>query len=119
MTGKASKVTLKSLQSEMNNIKEELESVKTELRYVKNELADVKDKQRKVNGNEQMKTIETVNIENNFTSKICNICVEIYNLKRDLMLHVKEKHPKKVICKSCDEIFYKNSDLEEQIKSNQ
>ena len=69
----------------MNNIKEELESVKTELRDVKNELADVKDKQRKVKCNEQMKTIETVNIDNNFTSKTCNICEKIYNSKRDLM----------------------------------
>ena len=33
------------------------------------------------------------------------------------MVHVKEKHLKKIRCISCEEIFDKNSDLEEHVKS--
>ena len=65
-----------------------------------------------------MKTTEAVNIKNDCKTKTSNICEENFNSKRDLLLHLKENHPKRVRCKSCVEIFDKNSDLEKHIKAN-
>ena len=115
MTGKTSKATVKTLQIELNNIKEELTTVKTELDDVKNELAEVKENQRKVANMEE--AIEETNTENERNFKKCKICDNSFKLKREFLLHLKENHPIKVKCKSCEEIFDKNSDLEEHIRT--
>ena len=106
MTGKTQKATLKTLQVELNNIKEELVTVKTELSGVKNELAEVKNSQKREKETNQPN--ERINFED---VKNCNICGKIFDSKRELLLHVKEKHTKQVKCKSCEDKFEKNSDL--------
>ena len=113
MTAKAPKVTLKSLQNEMRIIKEELETFKDEANSVKKELAEVKDELMKIKDKEQLNVFESRILNDELK---CNSCANEFNSQKDLKLHVKEKHPRKIKCKLCEELFNKNSELEMHIE---
>ena len=112
MTAKIQKVTLKGLQSELFALRIELQTVKDDLKKVMVELIDVKERKEDTTSDGAVRIGEMVGKQ----IKICKICEKTFKLKKDLLLHVKNEHPREIKCKTCDDIFTKSSDLELHIK---
>ena len=112
MSSKNAKMTLKSLQNEVN---EKISILTEELNNVKKELTDVK---------EELEICKSGTV-NNYNQKdksekllSCNECDMAFKAKKDLKEHLQACHVRKVKCKICDESFDKNCHLEEHIKEN-
>ena len=116
MAVKTPKVSLKSLQSEVNIFKDLLKNTTKELFEVKEELNHVKKEVNKLKANDFVQKIEqTIGSE---TNEKCRICDKTFNSRIKLRRHYIENHRQKIKCKLCDETFEKNCDLEEHIKIN-
>ena len=115
MAASKTKVSLKSLQSEVNFFMDELKATKDELNVVKKELKAATDeiKLLKEVKNPKTKRSGTENSENEIK---CNKCDNAFRSRKSLKVHIAENHEKKITCKSCDETFGKNSDLELHVK---
>ena len=115
MAAKNPKLTLKSLQTEMNVLKEQLESVKDELCYVKEELKELKSESQleKPKINHSTKNRQEESSGRRF---ICRACDNPFDSKKSLKVHIKASHPQTIKCKLCEETFGQNSDLERHIK---
>ena len=114
MTTKIQKVSLKSLQADVNLFKDEFEATKKELIDVKKELKLVKEEVRLLKENE---------FENSRSTKrkseenvMCKICEKSLSSKKNLKIHNLEYHKRQIKCKTCPESFEKNCDLEVHIK---
>ena len=116
MAVKNSKVSLKSLQAEINIFRELLENTTKELAEVKEELNHVKKEVTKLNANyfvqnnEQKKSYET--------NEKCKMCDKSFSSRKNLKIHYNENHRQQIKCKFCDETFEKNCNLEEHIRKN-
>ena len=117
MTAKNSKLSLKSLQTEMNVLREELKGVKDELNNVKEELKELKIVTSKERKEENLNTYKSQERSSESDVK-CKNCDKTFNSKKDLKLHTKRDHPQEIKCKLCDNVFERNSDLEVHIKEN-
>ena len=107
------KLSLKSLQQQINVMTEEVKEVNSKLADVENELNHVKEELKLLKDKETVETTE----ENNFN---CQICDETFTTKQNLKSHMRSTHSDttKIKCKFCDNVFEKNSDLENHIKRN-
>ena len=106
------KITLKSLQAEVNlfrgelrNIKEELSVAKNELKSVKKEMSDLKDEYSK-----KEQGIQEINWS-------CKSCESSFNSKKLLKKHMQTEHTKTIYCRFCPETFEKNCELEIHMKT--
>jgi uncharacterized C2H2 Zn-finger protein len=117
---KGTKVTLKSLQAEVNIFKEELKVTKDELNDVKKELKEVKDEIKLLKEEGSMKNPEMISRKKRSSESElkCKICDNAFGSRKSLKMHVVANHVQKIKCKSCEEIFAKNSDLELHAKRN-
>ena len=114
MAVKNSRITLKSLQIEVNKFKEELKSNKTELAEVKEELKNVKNELKHYKDKETGE-IPKGKSEEEFGCKICDVS---FISKKSLKMHIQSDHRHKIKCESCDQTFKKNCDLESHIERN-
>ena len=112
MAVKLPKITLKSLQTELNVFREELKITRKELEDVKEELKNVKD--------ERKSEKETVEDPKGISEKefSCKICDQSFRSKKTLKYHNQSNHNKLIKCKSCDKTFENNCDLELHINEN-
>ena len=106
------KISLKSLQLEINDIKEELKSANKELKEVKEELKELKREKQEGNTNIQNKKDEL----NMIPQFLCTKCEESFQSKKVLKAHMKTVHPKVVKCNVCEETFDENFNLELHIR---
>ena len=103
MAVKTPKVSLKSLQSEVNIFKDLLKNTTKELVEVKEELNHVKKEVNKLKANDFVQKIEqTIGSE---TNEKCRICDKTFNSRINLKRHYIENHRQKIKCKLCDETF--------------
>ena len=116
MTAKNSKVTLKTLQAEVNLLREELRDTKKELIEVKEELDSAKTEIKYLkahgfaeNGEKSGKSVDLIN---------CKACENSFSSKKNLKIHSLETHKQPIKCKSCEETFDKNCDFEVHIQIN-
>ena len=111
MSAPKPKVTLKSLQFDVNIFKEELKATKEELNHVKKDLKAATD---------EIKLLKEVRIpkrpENTENDIECTLCDNAFGSRKSLKVHIASNHKKKITCKSCDETFVKNSDFELHVK---
>ena len=107
MTAKIAKLSLKSLQRQINDMAEEVKEVKSELADVKKELEHAK---------EELKLWKTT--EESKLKVTCQVCDMNFQAMKDLKVHIRSNHTAKIKCKLCDEVFKKNSDLEMHIEQN-
>ena len=112
MTSKTQKVTVKSLQSELFALRFELQTVKDDLIKVMAELKSVKERKEDTTSDGAVKMGKKYGKQ----IKSCKVCEKTFQFKIDLLLHIKDEHPKEMKCKTCDDIFTKSSDLELHIK---
>ena len=112
MAVKLPKMTMKSLQIELNLFKEELKITRKELEGVKEELNDVKEERK---NEKEAVDYPKLNSDNEFS---CKICDQTFRLKKTLKKHNQSNHTELTQCKSCDKTFRKACDLELHIKDN-
>lgn len=117
MIAKSSKLTLKSLQTEMNVLREELKSVKNELNSAKEELKEVKRVTRIEKTEENLNTNKSQERSDGSDVK-CENCDKTFNSKKDIKMHSKRVHLPEIKCKLCENIFERYCDLEVHIKAN-
>ena len=115
MTAKNPKLSLKSLQDEVNLLRDELGITKVELVEVKEELDSVKRvmkyyREKELIANNAHTSSETI--------VKCKICDNSFTSKKNLKKHNLEKHKQHIKCTSCSETFEKNCNLEMHIKQN-
>jgi uncharacterized C2H2 Zn-finger protein len=115
MAAKNSKLSLKSLQTEINVLKEQLESVKDELCHVKEELKELKSEPQleKTKINHTTKNRQGDSSGRRFN---CRACDNSFDSKKSLKVHIKASHPQTIKCNLCEETFEQNSDLERHIE---
>ena len=109
MAAKDKKITLKGLHSEIVTLKEELNFNKKCLEEVQKELNDAKDKIK------ELRYFKNIKEKDSFFK--CNSCNFSCGSRKSLKFHITENHVHKIKCKTCDDIFDKNSELEAHIKS--
>ena len=105
------KLSLKSLQQQINVMTEEVKEVNSKLADVENELNHVKEELKLLKDKETVETTE----ENNFN---CQICDETFTTKQNLKSHMRSTHSDttKIKCKFCDDVFEKNLILKTTLK---
>ena len=120
MTTKNPKVTLKSLQAEVNISREELKDAKEELNDIKKELKYCKEEIKYLKEEGTAKNPDRNSRQKGSSEKElkCKICDNSFSSRRSLKMHVLANHPRRIKCKFCDEMFDKNCDLELHIKRN-
>jgi hypothetical protein len=114
-----SKVTVKSLSTKFSKFSEEnknlKEWVKSLEKKIENSEKRIKVLEEKCNqAEEPYKAVaKDVSPKTKFNYKTCE---ESFEVKKNLRVHMLEKHPQKVKCKDCHETFDKSCDLEVHIE---
>lgn len=114
MAAKQSKVTLKSLQAEMDMFREEIKDTTEKLNEVKIELTKAKEEIKFLKEDGAPKSYEKETPEN---EEKCKMCDDTFSSKKSLKGHLQSKHPKKIQCQSCEQVFEKNCELEMHMKT--
>ena len=113
----AAKVTLKSLQKEVTGFEELIKDIKEELHDVRKELKDTKEELKELKADKIEKELDNSELISDTNFK-CKECDTSFLTGKDLKIHVKKYHAKKVKCRTCEEIFEKNAELEQHIREN-
>ena len=96
---KTTKLTLKSLQNEINMLKEELQQNKTDLNNVKDQLENVK---KELKDNVKESENPKPSPESEFNCKICDLS---FISKKNLKMHNRSNHTLLIKCEGCDKTF--------------
>ena len=112
MTGRQKKMTVKDLSEEFQTCKEQVKEIPYLKQTIFKLLAIV----------EALKTQEVPVLTNLHEVQLfeCRKCDYTSSSKKSLKKHVKDQHPARIQCDSCDENFQTNFDLEDkhQAKKN-
>ena len=111
MAHKNQKVTLKSVNAEIDNLRKELDTNKKHLSEVKKKLNDAQ---------EEIKDLKGYKCQSGKSESVheCRQCSFFGQTKKILKSHNDKYHPNRIKCNACDQEFKINSDLELHIQTN-